>query len=126
MSASFNRRGLLRGLLAGLLGGSAANPAAGQPQPEAPPRCPHYHDGLLWRPGPEPAAYFVRDPAGCPFCQAGGPALSGVTTYVYDARRPLPAGPTEWTTYAYDPERPPVTDPAHVTTSVYDPGRPRG
>jgi hypothetical protein len=128
MSTSFNRRGLLRGLIAGLLGWSAAGAAAAPPQPAAPPRCPHYCDGLLWRPCPGPAAYHVRDEAGCPFCRPGGLARCRVTTYVYDASRPLVTvtDPIPVTASVYDPDRPPVTDPAHVTTSVYDLGRPRG
>jgi hypothetical protein len=111
-----NRRGLLRGLLAALFGWVASR-AAAAPAAQAPTRCPHYYDGVLWRErAPGQTGHYIRDTASCPFCLAGelaarSPAtqeppdpLSTVTTCVYDANWPL------------------RIDPRHVTTVVYDPG----
>jgi hypothetical protein len=113
MSASPNRRGLLRGLLAALFGWGAVGAAAEQAQPEAPPRCPHYFDGALWSYRPGRTGYYVRDTSGCPYCRPRGWPLvtdstdsTRVTTYVYDARLSLVTVPMCVMTYTYD-ARPP-------------------
>jgi YD repeat-containing protein len=86
------RRGLLGGLVAsvlGLLPGARRQAAAAAP---APPRCPHYHDGLLWCAGqPGQTGYYVRDGQGCPYCAGPAPGacppgatLPPVATFSYE------------------------------------------
>lgn len=129
MSATPNRRGLLR-RLAGLLGWGAAVAAAPAATP-APARCRHYYDGVLWCPGrPGRTGHYDRDETGCPFCRAKelaraqGPPRLRVTTYVGDASGPLGTGPPRVTTYTSDGGLRLMTEPGGVTTYASD-GPPR-
>jgi hypothetical protein len=112
------RRGVLGGLAAGLLAllrGATAR--AAEVPPEAPPRCPHYYDGVLWCAGtPGRAGYYVPDAQGCPYCPGEDAALrpsasaTGTTSFAYDSHGALIFSPSHVTTYVYDasPRRPPA------------------
>ncbi len=111
MSQNPSRRSLIRGLLASLLGWAGIRSAARAASP-SPPRCRHYHDGLLWAAGrPGVNGYYVRDPAGCPLCLAEQLA----------AKLPRsPAAGPQVTTCVYDAHGVPLADPFPVTTYTYD------
>ncbi len=113
MSTRPNRRGLLRGLVAGLFGCGASAAAVTAARAEAPPRCPHYYDGVLWRQTrPGTSGHYRRDDEGCPYCRADElarksgktqwPAGYQLTTYVCDESIPLQLDRTTVTTYTYD------------------------
>jgi len=113
MNTQPSRRGLLRGLVAGLFGCAATTAGATAARSEAPPHCPHYYDGVLWRQGrPCTSGHYRRDDEGCPYCRAEELAKKS-------GRTPMPAG-CQTTTYVYDPDMLRKLDRTNVTTYTYD------